>query len=58
MIKFVCLLFAIENVLLFAIFILRKIRYRKKRKEYKTPKLSELHGKEFGNYIDYLRKDL
>jgi len=57
MIKFICLLFIIENVLLTAIFILRKIKKRKNR-FIKTKKLSEMKGKEFGEYMDYLIKDL
>ncbi len=37
---------------------LNKLKRRSKKKLYRTPKLSELHGKEFSDYIDYLTRDL
>lgn len=40
--------------------ILNTIHLKKLKKKYKNniPKLSELHRKEFLNYMDYLTKDL
>ena len=35
-----------------------KLRRNFKKKTYRTPKLSELHGKAFSDYIDYLTRDL
>lgn len=35
-----------------------KSRKNIKKKTYRIPKLSELHGKEFSDYIDYLTRDL
>lgn len=37
---------------------LNKSKRKSKMKMYHTPKLSELHGKEFSDYIDYLTRDL
>ena len=37
---------------------LNKLKRKSKKKLYRTPKLSELHGKEFSDYIDYLTRDL
>ncbi len=37
---------------------LRKLQKKSKTKFYHTPKLSELHGKDFSDYIDYLTRDL
>lgn len=36
----------------------KKIKVKTKRKVYTTPKLSDLHGKNFSDYIDYLTRDL
>ena len=37
---------------------LKKLQKKSKTKFYRTPKLSELHEKDFSNYIDYLTRDL
>lgn len=37
---------------------LHKLKNKTKRKFYHTPKLSDLHGKEFSDYIDYLTSGL
>lgn len=37
---------------------LRITKNRKARKEYRTPKLSSLKGKDFSNYIENLTKGL
>lgn len=37
---------------------LKKLQKKSKTKFYRTPKLSELHGKDFSDYIDYLTRDL
>ncbi len=37
---------------------LHKLKKKSKNKFYKTPKLSDLHRKDFSNYIDYLTRDL
>ena len=37
---------------------LNKLKKKAKKKLYHTPKLSELHGKDFSDYIDYLTRDL
>lgn len=37
---------------------LNKLKRKSKKKTYRTPRLSELHGKEFSDYIDYLTRDL
>ncbi len=39
-------------------FRLRQLENNSKRKFYHTPKLSDLHGKEFSDYIDYLTSGL
>ena len=36
---------------------LKKLRRTAKKKQHYTPKLSELHGKNFTNYIDNLTED-
>lgn len=36
---------------------LKKLRRKAKKKQHYTPKLSELHGKNFTNYIDNLTED-
>ena len=51
LIMFGCTIFTI-------IHIIQKIRVKKQSKNKKTPKLSELKGKEFTKYIDDLTKDL
>lgn len=33
-------------------------KLKNKSKTYHTPKLSELHGKDFSDYMDYLIRDL
>lgn len=40
------------------IHFIQKFRQKKQNKYKKTPKLSELKGKEFSKYIDDLTKDL
>ena len=37
---------------------LHQLREKNKRKFYRTPKLSDLHGKEFSDYIDDLTREL
>lgn len=37
---------------------LNRLKTKSKRKMFRTPKLSELHGKDFSDYIDYLTRDL
>ncbi len=37
---------------------LKILKKRNKREKYYTPKLSSLHGKDFTNYIDDLKKGL
>lgn len=37
---------------------LRQIKKNNKKLIYHTPKLSDLHGKDFSNYIDDLTKNL
>ncbi len=37
---------------------LNKLQRKSKRKIYHTPRLSDLHGKDFTAYIDYLTQDL
>lgn len=51
LIMFGCTIFTIIQVI-------PKIKEHKKKKDNKTPKLSELHGKDFTKYIDDLTKDL
>lgn len=51
LIMFGCTVFTI-------IHIIKKIKARKQKQNKKTPKLSELKGKEFSNYMDDLTKDL
>ncbi len=51
LIMFGCTIFTI-------IHFIQKISYKKKTKYKKTPKLSELKGKEFKKYVDDLTKDL
>lgn len=34
------------------------LKRKPKRKKYHTPRLSDLHGKDFAAYIDYLTQDL
>lgn len=51
LIMFGCTIFTI-------IHFIQKFKANKKKKYNKTPKLSELHGKDFTKYIDDLTKDL
>lgn len=37
---------------------LKKIKKKTQKRFYQTPKLSELHGKAFAEYMDYLTRDL
>lgn len=37
---------------------LRSLKRNHKKIIYHTPKLSDLHGKQFSDYIDYLTRDL
>ena len=59
--KFFILLLTTICFALFILAIINKIRLKKLQKIERakhTPKLSELHGKEFGKYMDNLTKDL
>lgn len=63
MIKVLLILLLFGCVGLFSLAIINTVRLnllkRKcKGKIYHTPKLSELHGKNFANYMDYLTRDL
>lgn len=37
---------------------LKKLKARTRKRIYHTPRLSDLHGKDFANYIDYLTEGL
>lgn len=37
---------------------LRKLQNKVKKKFYHTPRLSDLHGKQFADYMDYLTEGL
>ena len=56
------LLIIISIVLIIISFIntirLNFVKKKMKRRYYKVPKLSSLHGKKFKEYIDHLTKDL
>lgn len=57
----ILLLFGCASLVIFAIvntIRLNRLKKKSKKKVYHTPKLSELHGKEFSDYIDYLTRDL
>lgn len=57
----ILLMFGCESLGILAIINtmrLNKLKRKSKKKLYRTPKLSELHGKEFSDYIDYLTRDL
>lgn len=59
--KFFILFLIIICFALIILAILNTIHYKKMKKQEKakhTPRLSDLHGKEFGKYMDYLTKDL
>lgn len=59
--RFFILFLIIISFALIILAIVNTIRLKKLKKLEKarhTPKLSELHGKEFGKYMDYLTKDL
>lgn len=61
--KFLIILLIIGDIALSIIaitntFRLYQLKHKTKRKFYQTPKLSELHGKEFSDYIDYLTNGL
>ncbi len=59
--NFFILFLTIICLALFILAIFNTIRYKKMKKLEKgkhTPRLSDLHGKEFGKYMDYLTKDL
>lgn len=50
-------------VALFILAIINRIRFKKlknkaRKRFYRTPKLSDLHGKDFANYIDDLTEGL
>lgn len=51
LIMFGCTIFTI-------IHFIQKIKQNKRKKYNKTPKLSELKGKDFAKYIDDITKDL
>lgn len=36
----------------------KKLKVRTRKRIYHTPRLSDLHGKDFTNYIDYLTEGL
>ena len=49
------------SIIIFSLVILaivNTIRLKKLEKNKHTPKLSELHGKDFGTYMNYLTKGL
>ena len=56
--KFFILFLIIVSFALIILAIINTMRLKKLEKAKHTPKLSELHGKEFGKYMDYLTKDL
>ncbi len=56
--KFFILFLLVISIALTILAILNTIRLKKLEKAKHTPRLSELHGKEFGKYMDYLTKDL
>lgn len=51
LIMFGCTVFTIIHVL-------KTLQQKKHKKKMKTPKLSDLKGKDFSKYIDDLKKDL
>lgn len=61
--KFIIIILIIGCIALSIMAIINTLRWHQlknttKRKFYRTPKLSELHGKEFSNYIDELTSGL
>lgn len=61
--KFIIIILIIGCIALSIMAIINTLRLHQlknttKRKFYRTPKLSELHGKEFSNYIDELTSGL
>lgn len=58
--KFLVILLMLCCLVLGILAIVNTIRLKSKRKKaiYHTPKLSDLHGKEFSNYIDDLTSEL
>jgi len=51
LIMFGCTIFTIVH-------IVKKFKAKKQKKYEVTPKLSDLHGKKFSDYIDYLKEGL
>lgn len=56
--KFFILFLIIISFALIILAIVNTSRLKKLEKAKHTPRLSELKGKEFGKYMDYLTKDL
>ena len=56
--KFFILFLVISSIALIILAVVNTVRLKKLEKAKHTPKLSELHGKEFSKYMDYLTKDL
>ena len=57
----ICLLFSCAFLIVLATFStlkLKKLKKKRKKIFYSTPKLSDLHGKAFSDYINYLTEGL